>query len=178
VFVPCQLFSLVYYLPAGQEPNAREAYFLAYLTVLRLAWKNSPEQTPQLIFPTSVMRWKTFYDTDVSVQATIPTRSWSIRVFDFTPLKWKFNSLVVHFKVTGKILHFGLFIFLGTTIGLCYKTFYSRTLWLSSLKAGAYPIETPCRCFTLGPAPALIPKHWTRLERLARDKHSSLFQKS
>ncbi len=37
---------------------------------------------------------------------------------------------------------------------------------------------TPFRCSTLGQAPGLIHKHQTRLERLVRDKHSSLLQKS
>jgi hypothetical protein len=36
-------------------------------------------------------------------------------------------------------------------------------------KAGAYPSEASFRCSTLG--------HWTGLERLARDKHSSLLRK-
>ncbi len=34
-------------------------------------------------------------------------------------------------------------------------------------KAGALPSEAPFKC-----------KHWTRLEKLAEDKHSSLLQKS
>ena len=36
----------------------------------------------------------------------------------------------------------------------------------------------PGRCSSLGQAPGLTHKHQTRLERLARDKHSSLLQKS
>ncbi len=45
-------------------------------------------------------------------------------------------------------------------------------------KAGAYPSEAPFRCSTLGQVPGLTRKHQTRLERLARDKHSSLIRKS
>ncbi len=44
-------------------------------------------------------------------------------------------------------------------------------------KAGAYPIEEPFRCSTLGLAPGLADKQKTRLERLARDKHSRLIRK-
>ncbi len=50
------------------------------------------------------------------------------------------------------------------TCGLCYKTFYGRKLPLF-------------RCSTLGQAPVLTHKHQTRLESLAKDKHSSLLQK-
>jgi hypothetical protein len=42
-------------------------------------------------------------------------------------------------------------------------------------KAGAYPNEAPFRCSTLGHAPGLTNNH-TMLERLAREKHSSLLQ--
>jgi hypothetical protein len=43
-------------------------------------------------------------------------------------------------------------------------------------ESGAYISETPFRCSTLGQAPCLAPKHWTKLERLARDKHTSLLR--
>jgi hypothetical protein len=46
-----------------------------------------------------------------------------------------------------------------------------------SIKAEAYLREAPFRCYTLGWAFGLIHKQYTRLERLARDKHSCLFQK-
>ncbi len=42
----------------------------------------------------------------------------------------------------------------------------------------AYPSEAPFRCSTPGQAPGLTRTHQTRLERLARDKHSSLLQRS
>ncbi len=45
-------------------------------------------------------------------------------------------------------------------------------------KAGAYPSEAPFKCSTLGQAPGLAHEHSTRLERLAKDKHSSLLRKS
>jgi hypothetical protein len=45
-------------------------------------------------------------------------------------------------------------------------------------KAGEYPSEASFRCSTLGWAPDLAHKHQTRLERLARDKHCSLLQKT
>ncbi len=45
-------------------------------------------------------------------------------------------------------------------------------------KAAAYLNEAPFRCSTLGWAPDLAQKHYTRLERHATDKHSSLLQKS
>ncbi len=45
-------------------------------------------------------------------------------------------------------------------------------------KAGAYLSEAPFRCSTLGLAPGLTPKHYTRLETHARGKHSCLLQKS
>jgi hypothetical protein len=45
-------------------------------------------------------------------------------------------------------------------------------------EAGAYPCEAPFRCLTLGYPPGLTHKHQTRLERLAREKHFSLLQKS
>jgi hypothetical protein len=41
-------------------------------------------------------------------------------------------------------------------------------------KARAFPSEAPFRCSTLWYAPGLMYKHYTRLVRLARDKHSSL----
>ncbi len=41
-------------------------------------------------------------------------------------------------------------------------------------KVGAYLSETPFKCSTFGWAPCHTHKHWTRLERLASDKHSSL----
>ncbi len=43
-------------------------------------------------------------------------------------------------------------------------------------KAGAYPIEEPFRCCTLGQASGLAHKQETRLERLTRDKHSNLLR--
>jgi hypothetical protein len=45
-------------------------------------------------------------------------------------------------------------------------------------KSGAYPSEAPFRSWSLGYAPGLPHKHKTRLERHARDKHSSLLRKS
>ncbi len=42
----------------------------------------------------------------------------------------------------------------------------------------AYPSEAPFRCSTIGYAPSLTYTYQTRLERLARDKHSSLLQRS
>jgi len=39
-------------------------------------------------------------------------------------------------------------------------------------KARACPSEVPLSCSTLGYAPGLVHKQKTRLERLARDKHS------
>jgi hypothetical protein len=45
---------------------------------------------------------------------------------------------------------------------------------MSVYKAGTYPIEETFRCSTLGQAPGLIQKHYSRLEKLARDKLSSL----
>ncbi len=45
-------------------------------------------------------------------------------------------------------------------------------------KAEACTSEAPFRCSNLGLAPGLTHKHLTRLERLARDKHSSLLRKS
>jgi hypothetical protein len=44
-------------------------------------------------------------------------------------------------------------------------------------KAGAYLSEAPFGCSTLVLAPGLTQKHQTRLERLTRDKHSSLLRK-
>jgi hypothetical protein len=45
-------------------------------------------------------------------------------------------------------------------------------------EARFYPSETSFRYSTLGWAPGLTHKHKTRLERLGRDKHYSLLQKS
>ncbi len=45
-------------------------------------------------------------------------------------------------------------------------------------KAETYPSDAPLKCSTLGSAPGLTHKYKTRLERLARDKHSSLLRKS
>ena len=45
-------------------------------------------------------------------------------------------------------------------------------------KARGYLSEALFRCSTLGYAPGLTHKHQTRLERLAKDKHSGLLQKS
>ncbi len=44
-------------------------------------------------------------------------------------------------------------------------------------KAGAYPSESPFRCTTLGQVLGLAHKYETKLERLARDKKSSLLRK-
>ncbi len=44
-------------------------------------------------------------------------------------------------------------------------------------KAEAYPRVEQLKCTSLGLAPGLSYKHWTWLERPARDKHSSLLQK-
>ncbi len=41
-------------------------------------------------------------------------------------------------------------------------------------KSGAYPSEAPVGCSTLVSAPDLTHKHQTWVEKLARDKHSSL----
>jgi hypothetical protein len=43
-------------------------------------------------------------------------------------------------------------------------------------KAGANPSEAPFRCSTLGWAPGLTHKHYTKLLRLARDKNSSFIR--
>jgi hypothetical protein len=43
-------------------------------------------------------------------------------------------------------------------------------------KVGAYLIETPIGCYTLGLAPGLTHKLSTRQEKLARDKYSSLLR--
>ncbi len=43
-------------------------------------------------------------------------------------------------------------------------------------KAGAYPSEAPFRFFTLVWAPGLTNKYLTRLERFAKDKHSTLLR--
>ncbi len=37
-------------------------------------------------------------------------------------------------------------------------------------KARANPITAPFRCYTLGKAPGLAQKHYTRLEKLAREQ--------
>jgi hypothetical protein len=42
-------------------------------------------------------------------------------------------------------------------------------------KNGAYPSESPLKCSTPRKVPGLTHKHYTQLERLVRDKHSSLF---
>ncbi len=42
-------------------------------------------------------------------------------------------------------------------------------------KAAAYLSGVPCMCSPLGYTPGFIHKHYTRLERLAIAKHSSLF---
>ncbi len=79
--------------------------------------------------------------------------------------------------------------------GLYHKTYYGRNLRISVIsqsvcpslsslvqclcvRPGAYPSEAPFRYSTLGQASGLAHKHQTRLERLARDKHSSLLRKS
>jgi hypothetical protein len=46
---------------------------------------------------------------------------------------------------------------------------------LFARNAGAYSSEAPFRLSTLGEAPGLTHKHKTKPERLARDKHFSLF---
>ncbi len=79
--------------------------------------------------------------------------------------------------------------------GQCYKTFYGRNLrnfvtsysvcpgkpfQLSLMFAGnarAYPSEALFRCSTLWQTPGLTHKLQTRLERFARDNHTSLLQK-
>jgi hypothetical protein len=43
-------------------------------------------------------------------------------------------------------------------------------------KVGAYLSEALLRCSTLGKAPGLSHEHQTKVERLARDKHSSLLR--
>jgi hypothetical protein len=45
-------------------------------------------------------------------------------------------------------------------------------------EARDYTNKAPFRLSTLGQASGLTHKHYTRLEKLARDKNSSLFQKS
>jgi len=52
------------------------------------------------------------------------------------------------------------------------KPFQPSLMFVS--KAGAYLNEAPLRCSTLGCAPSLTHQHETKLERPARDKHSSL----
>ncbi len=44
-------------------------------------------------------------------------------------------------------------------------------------KTGTYPSETHLVCSTLGQAAGLIHKNYSRLEKLAKDKHSSLLRK-
>jgi hypothetical protein len=56
------------------------------------------------------------------------------------------------------------------------KPFQPSVMFVS--KTGSYPSEVPFKCSTLGLAPGLTHKHYTRLEKLARDKHSSLLRKS
>jgi hypothetical protein len=76
----------------------------------------------------------------------------------------------------------------------CYKTFYIRNLRIFIIswsvytgkfvqpsiifvsKTRAYPRRVPFSCSILGSGPCLTHKHWIRLERLARDKHSSLLR--
>ncbi len=41
-------------------------------------------------------------------------------------------------------------------------------------KAGAFVPSRPFRCFTLGYAPCFLRKHYTKLENLSSNKHSSL----
>jgi hypothetical protein len=52
----------------------------------------------------------------------------------------------------------------------------SRLLFVG--KAEAYPSKAPFRYPTLGQAPGLNHKHYTRLNRLDWDKYSGLLQKS
>jgi hypothetical protein len=47
---------------------------------------------------------------------------------------------------------------------------------MSANKVITYLREAPLRCSSLGKAPGLTHKHYTRLITLARDKYSSLFQ--
>ncbi len=49
-------------------------------------------------------------------------------------------------------------------------------IWSFAVKAEAYLSEAPLCCSTLGYAPGLTLKHWIRLERLARNKHSRSVQ--
>jgi hypothetical protein len=48
------------------------------------------------------------------------------------------------------------------------KPFYHSLMFTSKVRV--YPSEAPFRCFNLGLAPGLTPKHLTRLEKLVRDK--------
>ncbi len=50
--------------------------------------------------------------------------------------------------------------------------------WGQIIFLGCYLSVAPLRCSTLGQAPGLTHKHQTRLEKLDRHKHSSLFKKS
>ncbi len=59
-----------------------------------------------------------------------------------------------------------------------FTTLGTKAYTIKQFTAGAYPSEAPFRCSTLGQAPGLTHKHQTRLERLAKDKHSSLLRKS
>ncbi len=59
-----------------------------------------------------------------------------------------------------------------------FTTLGPKACTIKQFTAGAYPSEAPFRCSTLGQAPGLTDKHYTRLERLAKDKHSSLLRKS
>jgi hypothetical protein len=61
---------------------------------------------------------------------------------------------------------------------MCQKLEYFSLASLSRLvmfviKAGAYPSGAPDRCSNLGYPSELTYKHYTRLERLVKDKHSS-----
>ncbi len=72
--------------------------------------------------------------------------------------------------------------FMQTCIGLYYRAFYGRNSQIFVISQSACPWQAfptqSFRCSTLGEAPALTAKHWTWLERLARDNHSSLLRKS
>ncbi len=66
-------------------------------------------------------------------------------------------------------------VFLFWHVSLCWVSFL--LCWVLC-RPGAYPRVTPfSRCFNKV-AYGLTRKYWTSLERLARDKHSSLLQKS
>jgi hypothetical protein len=55
------------------------------------------------------------------------------------------------------------------------KSFQPSLLFAS--KAGAYLVEAPLSFYTLLHATVLTHKHWSRLDRLAKDKRSSLLLK-